>query len=97
MDRLLLLDRGRLVGEGSANGLADDLGIERPWDTVVEGEKPEVDAEIEDLGRGRWRISGPRMTPDLLASLKGAVVLEHGRRKVNLADVLDRITEGEEE
>ena len=37
------------------------------------------------------------MTPDLLASLKGAVVLEHGRRKVNLADVLDRITEGEEE
>ena len=97
VDRLLLLDRGRLVGEGSANGLADDLGIERPWDTVVEGEKPEVDAEIEDLGRGRWRISGPRMTPELLASLKGAVVLEHGRRKVNLADVLDRITGGEEE
>ena len=37
------------------------------------------------------------MTPELLASLKGAVVLEHGRRKVNLADVLDRISGDEEE
>lgn len=97
VDRLLLLDRGRLVGEGSANGLADVLGIERPWDTVIKGPKPTVDADIEDLGRGQWRISGPRMTPDLLASLDDTEVLEHGRRKVNLADVLDQISGGEEE
>lgn len=97
VDRLLLLDRGRLVGEGSANGLADALGIERPWDTVIKGPKPTVDADIEDLGRGQWRISGPRMTPDLLASLDDTEVLEHGRRKVNLADVLDQISGGEEE
>ena len=97
VDRLLLLDRGRLVGEGSANGIADVLGIERPWDTVIKGPKPTVDADIEDLGRGQWRISGPRMTPDLLASLDDTEVLEHGRRKVNLADVLDQISGGEEE
>ena len=97
VDRLLLLDRGRLVGEGSANGLADAFGIERPWDTVIRGPKPTVDADIEDLGRGQWRVSGPRMTPDLLASLDGTEVLEHGRRKVNLADVLDQISGVEEE
>ncbi len=97
VDRLLLLDRGRLIGEGSANGLADDLGIERPWYTVVEGDKPEVDAKIVAQGRGRWCIIGPRMTPEFLASLEGMDVIEHGRRKVNLADVLDRIIGGEEE
>ena len=97
VDRLLLLDRGQLIGEGSADGLADELGIERPWDTVIEGPKPTIDADVEDLGRGRWRLSGPRMTSDLLASLVGSEVLEHGRRKVNLADVLDRIAGGEEE
>ena len=37
------------------------------------------------------------MTPDLLASLDDTEVLEHGRRKVNLADVLDQISGGEEE
>ena len=53
--------------------------------------------EIEELGQGRWCIRGPRMTADLMAALEGHVVIEHGRRKVNLADLLDRATGGEEE
>ncbi|MAI09695.1 MAG: hypothetical protein CMA08_03820 [Euryarchaeota archaeon] len=97
VDRLMLLDRGRLIAEGPADSLADDLDLERPWETVVEGDRPNVEAEIEDLGQGRWCIRGPRMTSALMAALEGHVVIEHGRRKVNLADLLDRATGGEEE
>ncbi|MGB0489180.1 MAG: ATP-binding cassette domain-containing protein [Candidatus Poseidoniaceae archaeon] len=97
VDRLLLLDRGRLIGEGSADHLADELGIERPWETVVEGSKPDIVPEVEDLGQGRWCVRGPRMTPAFLASLGEVEVIDHGRQKVSLADVLDRITGGEEE
>lgn len=97
VDRLLLLDRGRLIAEGPADGLADELGLERPWETVVEGERPDVEAEVEDLGQGRWRIRGPRLTASLMDSIGSASVIEHGRRKVNLADLLDRATMGEEE
>ncbi|HII18323.1 MAG TPA: hypothetical protein HA311_03080 [Candidatus Poseidoniaceae archaeon] len=97
VDRLLLLDRGRLIAEGPADGLADELGLERPWETIVEGERPDVEAEVEDLGQGRWRIRGPRLTASLMGSIGSASVIEHGRRKVNLADLLDRATRGEEE
>ena len=93
----MLLDRGRLIAEGPADSLADELELERPWETVVEGDRPNVEADIEDLGQGRWCIRGPRMTADLMAALEGHVVIEHGRRKVNLADLLDRATGGEEE
>ena len=97
VNRLLLLDRGRLIAQGPADRLSDDLGLDRPWETVVEGERPEVDAKVEDLGQMQWCIQGPRMSADLLTALDGREIIQHGRRKVDLADLLDRATWGEEE
>jgi ABC-2 type transport system ATP-binding protein len=97
VNRLLLLDRGRLIAQGPADRLSDDLGLDRPWETVVEGERPEVDAKVEDLGQMQWCIQGPRMSADLLTALEGREIIQHGRRKVDLADLLDRATWGEEE
>ena len=97
VNRLLLLDRGRLIAQGPADRLSDDLGLERPWETVVEGERPEVDDKVEDLGQRRWSIQGPRMSSELLTALEGREIIQHGRRKVDLADLLDRATGGEEE
>lgn len=97
VNRLLLLDRGRLIAQGPADRLSDDLGLDRPWETVVEGERPEVNAKVEDLGQMQWCIQGPRMSADLLTALEGREIIQHGRRKVDLADLLDRATWGEEE
>jgi ABC-2 type transport system ATP-binding protein len=95
VDRLVLVERGRILAEGSAESLADDLGIERPWETVVEGERPSGDAV--DLGGGAWRVVGPRMNADLLASLGKVQVLRHGRRELDLADLLEAAVAGGEE
>ena len=96
VDRLVLLERGRIVAEGSAESLADTIGLDRPWVTVVKGRRPSEDAV--DLGDGLWELTGPRLDSDLLASIGTAEVLSHGRRDIDLADLLDAIVgRGEEE
>ena len=94
-DRLVLLDRGQIVEQGSAEALADRLDVDRPWETVV-ASKSKVEG-AEELAPGRWRLQGPRMSMDLLKSLGDVEVVSHGRRAVDLADLLERIVGGEEE
>jgi len=96
VDRLVLLERGRIVAEGSAESLADTIGLDRPWVTVVEGQRPSEDAVA--LGDGLWELTGPRLDADLLTSIGTAEVLSHGRRDIDLADLLDAVVaRGEEE
>ena len=108
-DRVLIIDRGRLVADGTPREPARELGARRPRVTVKEARRrrAEVLAGIPGVSRGRAEGDGRlaarvRRRPTTCAKRssappsRGWVLLELVRETASLEDVFVRLTTGDE-
>ncbi len=95
-DRVLLVHRGRLVGDGTVDELAERVGA-GPWVELVVEQPDDASAriaglgvvdEVERLGPGRYRVrGGPRVEPALASACHDLGIRALIRHRASLEEV----------